>query len=191
VKLRLGAVIGSTLYYFGGRSKTSASQTDNTWSSPLSHLTDPDNDFLTLDLSNSFSVSSPPLTGLTQPSSPPNGPPAISLGALWPSSDGKFLYQFAGEFSDSPPTPPTTELTWKYDLTAKSWASIPTGGDSVTRPAEGADCIAAGGTNGQGLGVYLAGHLDAYTVPGWSIQVAREYLSSMLLFDIVCPWKSN
>jgi hypothetical protein len=141
-----------------------------------------DNDFLSLDLSKSFDISSPPLTGLTQP----NGPPAISMGALWASSDGKFLYQFAGEFSDTPSTSPTTQLLWKYDISGKSWSSISASGDSVTRPAEGADCIIDGqGTNSKGLGVYLGGHLDAYTVAGWSIQVPRVYLASMVIFDMV------
>jgi hypothetical protein len=153
---------------------------------PLETRLTVDNDFITLDLSKSWSISSPPITGLTLASLPPNGPPAISLGALWASSDGKYLYQFAGEFSDTPTTSPTTQLMWKYDIGAGSWSSISTGGDSVTRPAEGATCIVPNqGTNNNGLGVYLGGHLDAYTVPGWSIQVAREYLQSMVIFDMV------
>lgn len=41
------------------------------------------------------------------------------------------------------------------------------------------------GTDGDGLGVYLGGYLDAYTVPRWSPQVPRVYLESMLIFDIV------
>lgn len=56
----------------------------------------------------------------------------------------------------------------------------------MTRPAEGASCIVPGqGINGDGLGIYLGGHLDAFTVPGWSVQIAREYLQSMVIFDMV------
>lgn len=117
---------------------------------------------------------------------PPNGPPAVSLGALWPSSDGKYLYQYAGEFSDAPPTSPTTQLLWRYDIAGGTWSSINSHGDGVTRPAEGATCVVPNkGTNNNGIGVYLGGHLDAYTVPGWSVQVARKYLQSMILFDAV------
>jgi hypothetical protein len=141
-----------------------------------------DNNFITLDLSSSFNISSPPVRGLALP----NGPPAVASGALWASTDGKYLYQFGGEFSDTPPASPTTQLMWKYDIAAASWSSISTGGDQVTRPAEGATCVIPGqGTNDNGLGVYLGGHLDAFTVPGWSVQVAREYLQSMVIFDMV------
>jgi hypothetical protein len=140
-----------------------------------------DNNFITLDLSNSFNTSSPPIKGLAFP----NGP-AVASGALWASTDGNYLYQFGGEFSDTPPVSPTTQLMWRYNITAGSWLSIPTGGDQVMRPAEGATCVVPGqGTNGNGLGVYLGGHLDAFTVPGWSVEIAREYLQSMVIFDMV------
>jgi hypothetical protein len=187
--LILDALVGSTLYIYGGRSTTSVAQTSNTWSTinPKESLT-VDNYFISLDLSESFSIASPPLTGLSIPPTSPNGPPAISLGALWASSDSNYLYQFAGEFSDNPSASPSTGFMWRYDIIQGLWSLISTNGDQITRPAEGASCQIPGqGTNGEGLGVYLGGHLDAYTVPGWSIQIAREYLQSMVIFDIVYP----
>jgi len=145
-----------------------------------------DNYFLTLDLSQSFNISSPPLRALPLAALPPTGPPAVSMGALWASSDGNYLYQFGGEFSDTPPVSPSTQLMWKYDINKGIWSSTETSGDVITRPAEGATCVVPGlGTNREGLGVYLGGHLDAYTAPGWSIQVPRLYLESMLIFDMV------
>lgn len=147
-----------------------------------------DNYFITLDLSKSFNISSPPLTGLPSPSLPPSGPPAISMGALWASSDGDYLYQFAGEFSDDPATAPSVDIMWRYDISGQSWSTVSPGGTSVTRPAEGASCmVPTQGTNGKGLAVYLGGHLDAFSVAGWSIDVAREYLQSMVIFDMVRP----
>ena len=141
-----------------------------------------DNYFLTFDLSIPFNISSPPLTGLPVAPLPPLGPPAVSLGALWPSSDGNYLYQFGGECSDTPATLPSTELVWKYDIINKTWQSIIPKGDTIQRPAEGASGLIP---TGQGKGVYVGGHLDAFTVPGWSIQTPREYLQSMITLDMV------
>jgi len=149
------------------------------------HLTIKDNYFLTLDLSKPFNISSPPITGLNTSPLPPLGPPAISLGALWSSSDGSYLYQFAGECSDTPATTPAIELLWKYDIRNQSWASVAPQGDTIQRPAEGASCVIPAGN---GVGVYVGGHLDAFTVPGWSIETPRAYLQSMITFDMVNPF---
>src|SRR5579859_1710018 len=119
-----------------------------------------DNYFIALDLSSSFDIGSPPMAGLPLAPLPPNGPPAISMGALWASSDGRYLYQYAGEFSDSPPVSPSTGFMWRYDIFGKNWSSISTRGDTITRPAEGATCfIPNQGTQNNGMGIYLGGHL--------------------------------
>lgn len=146
-------------------------------------LTDTDNDFLTLDLTNSWQIASPSLTGLPQPS----GPPAVALGSLWHSYTSLFLY--GGEFSDKPSETPSAVATWEYDIgsaTWKEWSDPQTsagnnsdgGNQAVQRSAEGA------GISVPELGIswYFGGHLDLYTTPGWSNQIARVYLKSMLEF---------
>lgn len=149
-----------------------------------------DNDFLTLDLTRSWQISSPSLTGLPRPS----GPPAVSLGFLWSSYDALFLY--GGEFSDNPVESPTPFSTWSYDIASSSWSesSSPVtvegensgpAGEAVQRAAEG-----AGVTVPQlGRGFYFGGHLDYLTTEGWSIQVARVYLTSLLEYTF--PGSNN
>jgi hypothetical protein len=149
-----------------------------------------DNDFLTLDLTRSWQISSPSLTGLPQPS----GPPAVSLGFLWNSYDALYLY--GGEFSDNPVAEPTAFSTWAYDIASGSWSELSSpvtvegensgpGGESVERAAEG-----AGITIPQlGRGFYFGGHLDYLTTAGWSIQIARVYLTSLLEYTF--PGSSN
>ncbi|KAI1335029.1 hypothetical protein F5Y15DRAFT_428518 [Xylariaceae sp. FL0016] len=167
------AVLNGTLFYYGGRSKTSEDQSSNEWN----------NDFVTLDLTKSWDISSPALTGLAQPS----GPPAVSLGYLWNDLDHLFLY--GGEFSDNPVEKPTTVSTWQYDIASASWSEFQNpqtsagnfsdaAGVAVQRAAEGA------GVSVPELGVswYFGGHLDYLTTPGWSDTVERVYLKSLLEF---------
>lgn len=146
-------------------------------------LTYSDNDFLTLDLTKSWQIASPSLTGLPQPS----GPPAVALGSLWHSYTSLFLY--GGLFSDSPPTSPLPVATWEYDIgsaTWKEWSSPQTsagnnsdgGNQPVQRSAEGAGLSVPE----LGMSWYFGGHLDMYTTPGWSNQIARVYLKSLLEF---------
>lgn len=141
-------------------------------------LTMTDNDMITLDVSKSWQISSPSLTGLPIPS----GPPAVSLGTLWSSTDTLYLY--GGEFSDSPVTSPVPFSLWSYDIASSSWSEHqdPTfeNGSPVQRAAEGAGVSVPG----QGLGFYFGGHLDGYTTPGWSQSIARVYLPSMLEFTM-------
>lgn len=145
-------------------------------------LTGVDDYFLSLDLSKPFNISSPPIKGLDISGQPPLDPPAVSQGALWPSSDGKYLYQFGGESSNNSVTLPSTELVWKYTIKNQSWSSVTPKGDSIQRPAEGASCAIP---MGRGMGVYVGGVLDAYTVPEWSKPTPPKYLSSMIAFDMV------
>lgn len=166
-------VVNGTLYLFGGRSMTDSTQKDNTWN----------NDFLTLDLTKSWQISSPSLTGLPVPS----GPPEISMGYLWGALDSIFLY--GGEFSDEPRGTPTAYSTWEYKIKEKNWVehkepktskgnNAPEGDQPVQRSAEGAGFS----ITTLGRGWYFGGHLDDLTTEGWSNQVKRIYLKSLLEF---------
>jgi hypothetical protein len=138
---------------------------------------------LTLDLTTTWQIDSPALSGLPQPS----GPPAITEGYLWNTYSSLFLY--GGEFSDDPPASPVPMSTWEYDIASSSWSahSAPqtsagnnsdTGNVPVQRAAEGAGLSVPE----IGLSWYFGGHLDMYTTAGWSNQIARVYLKSMLEF---------
>jgi hypothetical protein len=174
------AIVNGTLYLYGGQAMTTQGQTDNTWN----------NDFLTLDLTSTWNIGSPSLTGLPQPS----GPPAVALGTLWNSYDSLYLY--GGEFSWKPKEDPTAFSTWEYSIPGQQWIQhsnpqtssgngSPSNNDPVQRAAEGA------GANvpSLGRGFYFGGHLDDYTTEGWSNQVPRVYLQSLLEYTF--PGYSN
>lgn len=174
------AIVNGTLYMYGFRRTTEAQQTENTWN----------NDFLTLDLTESWQISSPALTGLPKP----NGPPAVSLGQLWSSFDSLWLY--GGQFSDSPIVQAGNNSVWEYNIGSQQWIEHPDpktsagdksedAGQSVQRVAEGAGLT----VSTLGRGFYFAGHLDFLTTEGWSNQVARVYLKSLLEFTF--PGYSN
>ncbi|KAF2495569.1 hypothetical protein BU16DRAFT_393241 [Lophium mytilinum] len=174
------AIVNGTLYIYGGRVTTDAQQTDNTWT----------NDFLTLDLTKSWQIGSPSLTGLAQPS----GPPAVANGYLWNSLNSLFLY--GGEFSDTPVETPTAFSTWEYDIPSSTWKEHTSpkssggknaegDGQAIQRAAEGAGF----GVSALGRGWYFGGHLDYLTTEGWSIDVARVYLRSLVEFTF--PGYSN
>ncbi|KAL1627268.1 hypothetical protein SLS56_006401 [Neofusicoccum ribis] len=169
------AIINGTLYIYGGRAKTDSDQTSNTWN----------NDFLTIDLTKSWQISSPSFTGLPQPS----GPPAVSLAYLWNSRTSLYLY--GGEFQDgndgNTADPPTAFSLWEYDIPSSSWTehtdpktsagtNAAGSNEAVQRSAEGA------GANvpSIGRGFYFGGHLDTWTTEGWSNQIARIYLRSLV-----------
>ncbi|KAI1417062.1 hypothetical protein F5Y13DRAFT_185894 [Hypoxylon sp. FL1857] len=167
------AIINGTVYFYGGRSKTNGDQQANTWN----------NDFLALDLTKSWDISSPALTGLPRPS----GPPAVSLGYLW--NDLERLYLYGGEFSDNPVEQPSPVSTWMYDVASSTWTEFQNPktsagnfsdpeGVAIQRAAEGA------GISVPELGIswYFGGHLDWATTPGWSNQIGRVYLKSLLEF---------
>ncbi|RMY25647.1 hypothetical protein D0867_00596 [Hortaea werneckii] len=167
------AIVNGTLYLYGGEATTQASQTSNTWN----------NDFLTLDLTRTWQIAQPSLSGLPQPS----GPPPVALGYLWKSYDSLYLY--GGEFSDSPAQSPEAFSLWEYQLDEQRWVehdnpttssgeNAPSDGVAVQRAAEGAGVSVPS----LGRGFYFGGHQDAYTTQGWSIQVPRIYLQSLLEF---------
>jgi hypothetical protein len=142
-----------------------------------------DNNFLTLDISQSWDTQSPPLKGLPQP----NGPPAVANGYLWNDYNNLFLY--GGEFADNPYVSPAPHATWKYSIASSAWTEYKdpqtsdgryaaTGGQPVQRSGEGAGISVPE----LGLSWYFGGHLDLATTPGWSNQIARVYLKSLLEF---------
>ena len=174
------AVVNGTFYYYGGRSSSQTAQSSDTWN----------NDFVTLDLTKSWEIQSPSISALAQPS----GPPAVSLGYLWNSYDSLYLY--GGEFEENPVTSPVPFSTWSYDIAAKSWqegSSSPqnvagTNAEAntpVQRIAEGAGVSVPN----LGRGFYFGGHQDFLTTVGWSDQIAREYLTSLLEYTF--PGYSN
>ena len=136
-----------------------------------------------MDLTNSWQISTPSLTGLAQPS----GPPAVANGYLWNSHTSLFLY--GGEFSDNPVETPVAFAMWEYDIGSSSWIqhsnpSTSSGqnaegdGQAIQRAAEGAGFS----VSTLGRGWYFGGHLDYLTTQDWSIQVARVYLKSLVEF---------
>lgn len=170
------AQVNGTLYIYGGQAKTEANQELNTWN----------NNFLSLNLQESWDIDDPSLTGLTIP----DGPPKVSLGYLW--QDYSNLYLYGGQFADNDggeqvyATPDEMAL-WRYSISGNQWTSFrdpvtsagnySTEGDiPVQRAAEGAGLSVPE----LGLSWYFGGHLDTATTRDWSIQVPRLYLSSML-----------
>ncbi|KAK6514370.1 hypothetical protein TWF506_008766 [Arthrobotrys conoides] len=166
------AIVDSTLYIYGGRSRKSSQQTENTWN----------NDFLTLSLSKDFNIASTPLTGLQKP----NGPPAVALGYLW--HDYSSLYLYGGQYSDTPPVQPDPFKLWKYSIKDSTWSTPSTTTSSSTtqqkieRAAEGAGVTIPDKNNPRGY--YFGGHLDGYTTNGWSQSTPRLYLTSMIEYDM-------
>ena len=174
------ALNNGTLYLYGGQATSSSTQDSNAWN----------NNFLSLDLTKTWQIASPSLTGLPQPSGPPN----VSLGYLWNSHDSLFLY--GGQFSWKPAVSPTAYSTWEYAIAQDKWiehtdpvtskgTSAPSDGTAVQRAAEGA------GANvpSLGRGFYFGGHLDGYTTEGWSQSVPRLYLRSLLEYTF--PGSTN
>ncbi|KAK1836544.1 hypothetical protein QBC39DRAFT_407323 [Podospora conica] len=167
------ALLNGTLYIYGGQAKMTADQETDTWN----------NDFLTLDLTKSWDTRTPAFRGLAQPS----GPPAVANGYLW--NDYNNLYMYGGLFSDKPYVEPGPSSLWKYNIRDQRWTEFPSpktlkgkhsdpGDVPVQRSAEGAGISVPE----LGLSWYFGGHLDLSTTPGWSNQIERVYLKSLLEF---------
>lgn len=174
------AVVNGTLYLYGGHAISSSGQTDNTWN----------NNFLSLPLTEGWDISAPKLTGLPKPS----GPPAVSNGYLWNSYDALYLY--GGEVSDSPEKTPDPYSLWEYDIKSSSWSqhenpktSAGNNSDGGNQPVQQAAEGAGVSVPALGRGWYFGGHLDHFTTPGWSNQVPRQYLKSLVEFTF--PGYSN
>jgi hypothetical protein len=121
------------------------------------------------------------MSGLPQPS----GPPAVAMGSLWHSYDSLWLY--GGMFSDNPSTSPLPMSTWKYDIKSATWEEFPNPQTSAGNHSDGGNQPVQRAAEGAGLSVpelgrswYFGGHLDLYTTAGWSNQISRVYLKSLL-----------
>jgi hypothetical protein len=152
----------------GGQATTEAGQDENTWSEFSSQcqshemLSLSDNNFLTLDLTKTWDIANPALTGLPQPS----GPPAVADGYLWHSWNSLWLY--GGEFSDSPSTSPLPVSTWEYDIGSSTWTEFPTPQTSAGNASDGGGYAVQRAAEGAGLSVpelglswYFGGHVGS------------------------------
>ncbi|KAI1846636.1 hypothetical protein JX266_007209 [Neoarthrinium moseri] len=167
------ALLNGTVYIYGGEAKASGDQKDNKWN----------NNFLKLDLTKSWSTGSPALTGLPQPS----GLPAVAMGYLW--NDYNNLYLYGGQYSDTPRVSPDPVSTWKYAISSSSWIQYENPQTSAGKYSAAANVPVQRAAEGAGISVpelgrswYFGGHLDVATTQGWSDQIPRVYLKSLLEF---------
>lgn len=167
------ALVNGTIYLYGGHTTNTADQTSDTWN----------NDFLTIDVTKSWDISSPVIAGLPQPS----GPPPVSNGYLWNSYDTLYLY--GGEYSSDPITTPSPYSLWQYNVASSTWTETQNPQTSAGNNSDGGGQPVLGSAEGAGInvpelgrGFYFAGHQDPYTTPGWSQQIYRVYLKSLLEF---------
>ena len=151
------ALVNGTIYLYGGHNTTSASQTSDTWH----------NDFLTIDVTKSWDISSPAIARLPQPS----GPPPVANGYLWNSYDTLYLY--GGEYSDTPVTNPSPYSLWQYNIAQAEWTEIQNPQTSAGNNSDGGNQPVLGSAEGAGItvpelgrGFYFAGHQDSHTTPG-------------------------
>ncbi|MCJ1412401.1 hypothetical protein MMC19_006495 [Ptychographa xylographoides] len=166
-------IVNGTIYIYGGQATQQEGQTQNTWN----------NDFLTLDVTKTWQAASPVINGLPQPS----GPPAVALGYLWGSYDSLFLY--GGEYSDAPTTSPQPFALWEYDIASSSWISHSnpqtdsgTNSDPGNQPVQAVAEGAGFSVPEIGRGWYFGGHQDFLTTAGWSDEIGRIYIKSMIEF---------
>ncbi len=174
------ALVNGTLYLYGGRATKDASQSTKEWN----------NNFLTIDVTKSWDISSPINAGLPQPS----GPPPVANGYLWNSYNSLFLY--GGEFQDQPATTPVPYSLWEYSISSASWIEHKNPQSSNGNNSDGGNQPILGSAEGAGVsvpqlgrGYYFGGHQDAFTTPGWSVQVYTLYLKSLL--ELTFPGYTN
>lgn len=167
------AIVNGTLYVYAGQATKSPGQKNDKWN----------NDFLTLDITKTWQISSPTLNGLPRPS----GPPPVANGYLWNSYDSLFLY--GGEYSDQPTTTPVPFALWEYQIASSTWkehsnprTSSGTNSDGGNQPVQEAAEGAGFSVPQLGRGWFFGGHLDPYTTAGWPQWVDRVYLKSMIEF---------
>ncbi|KAL6721324.1 hypothetical protein ACLMJK_000427 [Lecanora helva] len=167
------ALVNGTIYLYGGRATTDPSQTTNEWN----------NDFLTIDVTKSWDISSPVISGLPQPS----GPPPVANGYLWNSYESLYLY--GGEFQDKPETTPVPYSLWEYNIASSTWIEHQNPKTSSGNNSDGGNLPVLGIAEGAGVsvpelgrGYYFGGHQDYKTTAGWSIDVSKIYLKSLLEF---------
>ncbi|KAI4147302.1 MAG: hypothetical protein LQ340_005619, partial [Diploschistes diacapsis] len=167
------AMVNGTIYLYGGRMTTDDTQNSHEWN----------NDFLYLDATKSWQIASPVLGGLAQPS----GPPAVANGYLWHSYTSLFLY--GGEYEENPATSPSPLAIWEYDIPSKTWNSHSSPSTSPGNNSDGGNQPLQDSAEGAGVsipslgrGYFFGGHQDEFTTVGWSYQIGRIYLKSLLEF---------
>ncbi|KWU41263.1 hypothetical protein RHOSPDRAFT_37209 [Rhodotorula sp. JG-1b] len=168
-------VNASTLWYYGGQAMTSQGQTNNLWTNAL----------VALPLDQDWQTGTPPLKLVEPDTGNYTYPPAVALGALWASADGNRLYSWGGQFQDTPSLDPPPARTFMYDIQKGDWSIVQTQGDDIGSAAEGQPAIVPLlGEGGDNVAYYSYGHQDDHTTEGWSNQIARLYLNSMVQFDL-------
>lgn len=169
------AVVNGTIYIYGGQSITETKQANDTWN----------NDLFTLDLTKKWEISAPAL----KPQSQPTGPPRVATAFLWNSLTSLFLYGGAYADNEDPLPSPAPFSLWEYDIASSEWKehknpktssgiNSEAGNQPVLNVAEGAGISVPE----IGRGFYFGGHQDFRTTSGWSDQVPRIYLKSLLEF---------
>ena len=151
------ALVNGTIYLYGGRATTTADQTSDTWN----------NDFLTIDVTKSWEITSPGIAGLPRPS----GPPPVANGYLWNSYDTLYLY--GGEYTNESTTASSPYSLWQYDIASSKWTETQNPQTSAGKNSENGNQPVLGSAEGAGIsvpelgrGFYFAGHQDPYTTPG-------------------------
>lgn len=111
----------------------------------------------------------------------------MANGYLW--NDYNNLYLYGGLFSDKPYVEPAPESMWKYNIRSQTWTEFQRPRTSKGNHSDGGDAPVQRAAEGAGISVpelglswYFGGHLDLSTTPGWSNQIARVYLKSLLEF---------
>lgn len=154
---------------------TSQGQTNNLWTNAL----------VALPLDQDWQTGTPPLKLVEPDTGNYTYPPAVALGALWASADGNRLYSWGGQFQDTPSLDPPPARTFVYDIQKGEWTVVQSQGDDIDSAAEGQPAIVPLlGEGGDNIAYYSYGHQDDHTTEGWSNQIARIYLNSMVQFDL-------
>lgn len=170
---------GQSIWIYGGRARTSIGQALNSPFLPVafrlvfhpagrSSCADTSivyaawtNALIKLDINQPFSIGNPPLEVVQSDRNSSDAPPAVALGALASNGDGSILYQYFGQFSDTPPEDPTSNRLWQYSIPERVWSPVDVTGDPMNRVAEGASALVPSvGTNGEPVSYYFGGHED-------------------------------
>ncbi|KAL9098192.1 MAG: hypothetical protein Q9187_009711, partial [Circinaria calcarea] len=169
------AIVNGTIYIYGGQSSNATRQTTDTWN----------NDLFTLDLTKKWEISAPALKAQPRPS----GPPPVANAFLWNSLTSLFLYGGSYADNEDPLPSPAPFSLWEYDIASSSWkehknpqTSSGINSEAGKQPVQNAAEGAGISVPELGRGFYFGGHQDFRTTPGWSIDVPRIYLKSLLEF---------
>lgn len=93
------------------------------------------------------------------------------------------MRSYGGYFDDNPVVEPDANKLFSYSVSSGNWDVVQTSGDNIARVAEGAAALAPGNASAEPSFYYFGGHLDSFTTQGWSNQIDRVYLNSMIQYD--------